>query len=189
MTDDPHSLLTRTALPDALRVLAETMPREGWESHPNFSGLTQFWMERHLMFRRLMELLTASARGRLDGRVDPMKHARETQVYAGHLLGQLQGHHQIEDMHYFPVLRRFDRRIERAFDILDADHHVLDGELHAFASDVQEFLNDWDGAAGREGTAKLLTRLDGFGGFLDRHLADEEEIVVPVILTHAPDLH
>jgi hypothetical protein len=34
----------------------------------------------------------------------------------------------------------------------------------------------------------LRDRLAGFATFLDRHLTDEEDLVVPVILHHAPDL-
>jgi len=44
----------RKGLPDALRVLLEQYPRALWESHQNFDGLTRFWLERHLMFRRAL---------------------------------------------------------------------------------------------------------------------------------------
>jgi len=40
-------LAQRSRLPDALRVLLEQYPRDMWESHRNFDGLTRFWLERH----------------------------------------------------------------------------------------------------------------------------------------------
>ena len=48
------ALADRKKLPDALRVLLEDYPRDGWELDPGFDGLVRFWLDRHLMFRRLM---------------------------------------------------------------------------------------------------------------------------------------
>ena len=55
MADLPDDLAlgVRAGLPDALRVLLADYPREGWESHPHFTGLVRFWLDRHLMFRPL----------------------------------------------------------------------------------------------------------------------------------------
>lgn len=179
----------RTGLPDALRVLAETLPREDWERHPNFDGLTRFWMERHLMFRDLVARLSEGAEARLDGRIEPGRHAAETSRYAGFLLSQLHGHHQIEDLHYFPVLQRLDARLDRGFAILDADHHALDGHIRGLAETANAYLSRWDGADAADRAGDLHAALDRFGGFLGRHLTDEEDLVVPVILTYAPELH
>ena len=51
------SLETRTGLPDAPRVLAEQYPRTDWEAHENFGEMIQFWIQRHLMFRQLTDVL------------------------------------------------------------------------------------------------------------------------------------
>ncbi|MEL6677435.1 MAG: hypothetical protein AAFQ51_01940 [Pseudomonadota bacterium] len=48
------SLTARPGLPDALRVLAEAYPRDMWAAHPNFTKLTRFWLDRHLMFRDVL---------------------------------------------------------------------------------------------------------------------------------------
>lgn len=172
----------RTGLPDALRVLAETLPREDWERHPNFDGLTRFWMERHLMFRDLVARLSEGAEARLDGRIEPGRHAAETSRYAGFLLSQLHGHHQIEDHHYFPVLRDRDPRIAAGFDLLDADHHALDGILNGFVEQANAAIRGIDGDDPRRDAAALHAGLAGLERMIERHLTDEEDLIVPVIL-------
>jgi iron-sulfur cluster repair protein YtfE (RIC family) len=70
---------------------------------------------------------------------------------------------------------RHEPRLERAFALLDTDHHRLHEELEALAEAANGVLRG--GAAG-----PLSDRLAGMERFLDRHLTDEEEVVVPVIL-------
>jgi len=55
----PMSLRSREGLPDALRLLVDEIPRPTWEAHPNFGGMVQFWLQRHMMFRRLLDVLEA----------------------------------------------------------------------------------------------------------------------------------
>lgn len=188
-----EALERRKGLPDALRILLRDYPRAMWESHRNFDGLTRFWLDRHLMFRDLLGRLSAENAGFLDGRSPARSHAARTSRYAGFLLNELHGHHGIEDQHYFPVLAGLEPRIARGFDLLDADHKALDGHLHGLAEDTNALLRAIEAAgaggpeaAARDAAGRLQTRFDGFGRFLDRHLTDEEELVVPVILHHAP---
>lgn len=56
MTSD-LDLQSRAGLPKALRVLVAEYPRTGWQQHPNFNGMVQFLLERHLMFRKLVHAL------------------------------------------------------------------------------------------------------------------------------------
>ena len=182
----------RAGLPEALQVLLRDYPRDLWTSHRNFDGLTRFWLERHAMFRQLLAQLQADGQGFLDRRIDPRAHARQTQRLAGFLLNELHGHHQIEDVQYFPLLSGLERRLGAGFDLLDADHHALDGHLHALAERTNALLSAIaeGGPPGRaqDAAGRLQTALDGFAPFLDRHLIDEEDLVVPVLLHHAPRL-
>lgn len=184
MTD--IALGRRAGLPDALRVLLEDYPRADWEGHRNFDGLTRFWLERHLMFRQVLDRWQAETRGFLDQAAEPRAHAGQTARLGGFLINELHGHHQIEDMHYFPKLTAAEPRLTRGFALLDADHHALDAELAALTETANAHLQALAGTGtGRETAGALLARLDGFGAFLDRHLTDEEELVVPTILHHA----
>jgi len=181
----------RTGLPDALRVLLREYPRAGWEAHPNFDGLTRFWLERHLMFRELLARLSKDSEAFLDRRAAPEAFGGRLARLGGLFLNELHGHHQIEDHHYFPVLAAQDRRLADGFALRDADHHALDGRLDALAGAANAVLRALPGPApaARDAAGALHAALDRFGGTLERHLEDEEDPVVPVILKYAPCLH
>jgi len=187
------TLDTRTGLPDHFRVLLSSYPREAWEQHSNFNGLTRFWMERHLMFRDLQTRLRTETETFLDQGCAPQAYGGTLYQLANAFIGNLHGHHQIEDAHYFPLLSAREARLEQAFALLDRDHHALDpllAELTGLANDVLKQIGR-DGAAQHSGAQDAAGRFHAaigrFGGFLDRHLTDEEDIVVPVILAHGAD--
>lgn len=186
-----HDLETRAGLPEGLRVLLRAYPRDIWDSHRNFDALTRFWLDRHLMFRDLLGRITADAEafldGRIEGRTEGRTHAARASRLTGLLLGELHGHHRIEDLQYFPVLSGLEQRLSAGFDLLDGDHHALDGHLHALAEDTNAALRALrSGADAGAAVGAVHARLGRFAGILERHLIDEEELVIPVILHHAP---
>jgi len=184
-TETHLALETRTGLPDALRVLLATYPRGAWESHPHFTTLIRFWLDRHLMFRRLQGLLCNETEGFLDGGSAPAVYGRALLRLAGGFINELHGHHMIEDHHYFPTLQGLDARIATGFDLLEADHQAIDPWLHRFADRVNAVLADLpSGTAARVSAGALHDDLAAFERLLDRHLTDEEELVVPVLLAH-----
>jgi hemerythrin-like domain-containing protein len=83
-------------------------PRESWQAHPDFHGLVSFWLERHMMFRQLMAHMGRETEAFLDGNRDAQGFAQGMARYGGLFVNQLHGHHQIEDHHYFPLLRQKD---------------------------------------------------------------------------------
>lgn len=183
-------LTQRDGLPDALRILLEQYPRDIWQSHRNFDGLTRFWLERHMMFRQALGQWQADTRAFMDKGRDARAHGQQTARLGGFLINELHGHHQIEDAHYFPALTVAEPRLAKGFELLDADHHALDSELAALTDAANTHLRALGdrNADTRANAARMLAQLDGFERFLNRHLLDEEELVVPVILHHAPRL-
>lgn len=180
-----ETLETRPRLPDALRVLLEDYPREAWEAHPNFAGLVQFWMERHLMFRRLMAMIDAETAALLDGRTGAEAYRPKLARYGGLLLNQLHEHHHIEDLHYFPKMSRMDARLEKGFALLDTDHHALDALMREYAEAANAVLAPGQGPVEVRETAAAFAKVAGrFGGLVGRHLEDEEDLVVPILLRH-----
>lgn len=177
------SLDRRAGLPAHMRVLADRYPREMWGGHANFGGLTAFWLDRHGMFREVQARLQSEAETFLDGGTDPQAFGGRLQRLAGFFINQLHGHHQIEDGHYFPLLITREPRLEQAFQLLDADHHALDSHLHDLTDRTNAVLQAiMAGQPAPVGPLHDLTR--DFAHFLDRHLCDEEEVVVPIILEH-----
>ncbi len=177
----------RAGLPDALRELIRQYPRDGWEENPNYSGLIAFWLDKHLTFRRLTDHLTTDARAMLDGKDDPATYKRKLHRYGSMLIGDLHGHHQIEDAHYFPVMATLDDTTARGFDILDKDHQLMDGFLADLAQTANGVLQAEETPAKvTDATGAFLKSLGRFAPMLDRHLLDEEELVVPVLLKYAP---
>lgn len=177
----PIDLETRDGLPDALHVLVTAFPRDTWEAHPNFGGLVRFWLERHQMFRKLSALLRADTEAVLDGGMDVQDHKARLSRFGGMMLQDLHGHHQIEDMHYFPKLSGREAAVSRGFEILDRDHHAMDGLLNRFAETANGVLR------GQAEPGAFLQELAAFDRMLLRHLEDEEDLVVPVILKHGLD--
>ena len=175
------TLAQRKRLPEALRVLLDEIPRNAWPTHNNFGGMVEFWLQRHLMFRELLERLETETQDSLDNKIDAQGYGARLSRLGGFFLQQLHGHHQIEDTHYFPQLTKLDTRLVRGFDILDADHHALDGLLNDFATGANAVLQAPEKTA-RDATGAFGAQLVTFKGFLNRHLLDEEDLIVPVIL-------
>lgn len=185
----PFALETRSGLPDALRELLAERPREGWRADPGFDGLVSFWLERHMMFRRLLEMIEADAQGALEGGLEPMALARAVSGRGGMLVQELHGHHMIEDQHYFPQLEALAPQLSRGFAILDRDHQALDGLLARFADRANAAIGagmtpETPVAALRDASGALLAETVSLARLLDRHLEDEEDLIVPIILRH-----
>ncbi len=175
-------LATRDGLPDHLRVLADHFARETWDAHSEFGALTKFWLDRHLMFRSLLARMEEDAQALLDGKADPRRYQAALARFGGLFVGQLHEHHTIEDQHYFPMLIGLESRLKEGFDLLDADHHAIDAHLQAFADDANAVLRA--PKLDKTQTDRFLGTLGQSHKLLDRHLTDEEDLVVPIILTH-----
>jgi hypothetical protein len=176
------ALDARTGLPDALRVLLEDYPREAWEADPRFHGLVSFWLEMHLGFRQGLGAMRRDAEALLDRRLDPRAWAPRLARQGGGFVQHLHGHHGIEDHHYFPILATRDARLERGFAILDSDHQALDGHLDAFVRDADGALRALEAPSFLAEAGRFHDNLLRLERLLDRHLSDEEDLIVPVIL-------
>lgn len=181
--DDDLALAARTGLPDALRVLADAYPRNGWTDDPGFDDLIQFWLDRHIMFRRLLADMQTRTQNLLDRSLDPDRFAAILSRYGGMFVNGLHEHHTIEDTYYFPKLMGHDARLQRGFDMLETDHHAIDPMLADFVTAANAILTQTDGRDQLQDNAGDLHRILGhMDRMLDRHLLDEEDLIVPVIL-------
>lgn len=176
-------LNSRSGLPEPLRVLVKEYPADIWESHENFEGLVRFWLDRHVMFRKLLQMMQNDLHGLVVKDMDPEQYRQRLARLGSMFVGELHMHHSIEDHQYFPRLQKLDPRLEKGFEILDTDHHALDEHLNSLTDVANLLLQSNPDSLSKE-TARMQDNLLIMNRFLDRHLQDEEELIVPVILKH-----
>lgn len=175
---------SRPGLPDDLRFLVERYPRGDWPGHANIGGMASFWLQRHDMFRAFGRHLTDGIADYREGRTTAPEFARWFAPRLNHFLGNLDGHHQVEDQHYFPVFARAERRLARGFEILDADHHLIHEALERNAETANAFLRALGESEDRQRFAAdaYADANHDLVAMLARHLDDEEDLIIPLIL-------
>ena len=106
--------------------------------------------------------------------------------YGGNLVGNLHGHHGWEDHTYFPELSAADPRFDAGLDVLEKDHADLDLVLDDFTRQANRVIKlaHLDPKQATEEIGQLHEMSQVIEAFLQRHLADEEELAVPIILHH-----
>jgi iron-sulfur cluster repair protein YtfE (RIC family) len=173
--------------PAERRRLLELHPRETWVARPSLE--TTFWLEVHARFRRACADLEHLAG---DYRVQRCT-ARELAVLAAPrlagLLTDLHGHHQVEDFHYFPAFRSAAPRLAAGIDVLERDHGALQRDVAATRGSLLELrasleADARDGPASSLAALRYVTAAGRLCDHLRRHLADEEDLVVPLLLEH-----
>jgi hemerythrin-like domain-containing protein len=178
------ALETRAGLPEDLKHLIARYPREAWTSHGNLGEMAKFWLSRHAMFRDLGSTLEEASAHFQNGKVGAREFAGFFAPRLQFFLQQLHAHHHVEDDHYFPIFRRADERLVRGFDMLDRDHDMLAAGIESSVSAANRFLRAVEGPP--EELARAADDYAGCGAKLlrglVRHLDDEEDLVVPLIL-------
>lgn len=116
----------------------------------------------------------------------PRRFARLTRVRPA---SSLHAHHSIEDRAVFPIARRKVPARNAAFDVLDADHHAIDTATDEAVRCARSWADQTRAASdssasdacalGDSGTVGALER---FQQLLARHLRDEEDLVIPMML-------
>ena len=174
----------RTALSDELRVLARRHPRESWASQANLGELARFWLQRHEMFRHLDAVIRDGTEDALRERTEAAAFKTWLGRHLGWSLWQFEEHHQVEDHHYFPLFRRAEPRLAAGFELLERDHDAL----HIAIGGMVERANAVLASEARD-RAAFCANLDRFreaqvdlGRELIRHLDDEEDLVIPLLL-------
>ena len=182
------SLAERNGWPPELRALIERYPREVWMGHENLGQMAQFWLSRHNMFRELATSITQGTTAFQEGKMAAAEFPRWLVPRLQFFLEQLHAHHYIEDHHFFPIFRRADERLVRGFDVLESDHgelhHNIDLTVEA-ANALLQSISDTE-TTKRTGEAFAHTSGTLMKG-LTRHLDDEEDLIVPLILDRGED--
>jgi iron-sulfur cluster repair protein YtfE (RIC family) len=187
VTPPDHLLLpVRAGLPGEIAYLREVHPQPLWRGHANYGQMADFWLQVHHSLRehgRELALVTQALR---EGRSDADGFQAAFVPRFNHFIQHLHGHHQIEDSAYFPRFRALDPRMVAGFDLLEHDHGLIHLQLLDTVGSARELL-----AALPQGGGEQRRAVDAYAaasgqllGLLTRHLADEEDLVIPAILEY-----
>ena len=183
-TPDPLDIAERTAWPPALRFLLDRHPRPTWAGHANLGEMARFWLSIHDGFRRLGGTLSAGTLDFREGRLEAPAYRAWLGPRLRYFLSGLQHHHQIEDHQFFPVFGTVEPRLLRGFEVLERDHDSIHQAMLDMVAAANAFLEAPE--AGRDlahGAAdRYAAAGDGLLALLRRHLDDEEDLIVPLIL-------
>ncbi len=169
---------------EEFEALAQRHPRETWASEPNLGELARFWLQRHDLFRQLDEAIRSGVQNALEQRVEAATFRPWLSRHLGWSLWQLEQHHQVEDHHYFPLFRRAEPRLAPGFELLEKDHAALHAKIAVLAERAKAVLASKFSSS--EAFRSDLTRFHdaqiALGRALIRHLHDEEDLVIPLLL-------
>lgn len=183
------SLGTRVGLPEDLKLLIARYPRDVWTGHVNLGGMAKFWLARHTMFRELGSSLSQASDRFRDEAIDAREFAAFFAPRLQFFLQQLHAHHHVEDDHYFPIFRRAESKLARGFEILESDHGAIALCIDNSVTAANAFLQALDGPP--VGVKQAATHYAQSGDILLRsllrHLDDEEDLIVPLILDRGED--
>lgn len=177
-----NNLATRDGLSPELRALLFAIPAKDWPKHAHYTGLAEFWQAVH---RGLRSESGALAKGLAElseiapGDMQSGLLLGELRNLGRHFIGHAHVHHHIEDDHYFPKFKLAFPRLVRPVDLLDGDHRVLEESLDAMERHLNELSAE---RADRDAVGRALDDAQKLDRILGRHLADEEDIVIPALL-------
>lgn len=181
-----YDIHARQGLPQEMQLLLRDYPREDWPGHPNFATATQNWMRAHQMFRQLGDIIVKDTEKLLEKEMETKRYASRLSHYGNQLVNNLHGHHHWEDHSFFPELEAADPRFLRGLEMLETDHTEMDALLNTFTDAANRYLQleRLSPKETREELPAMLKAGESIKRFLGRHLADEEDLVVPIILHH-----
>jgi hemerythrin-like domain-containing protein len=178
------ALDTRAGWPADLRLLIDRYPRAVWHGHANLGAMAQFWLSRHDMFRDIgtaLEQATAAFRA---GTAAAEHFRAWFPPRLQFFLQQLNAHHQVEDLHFFPVFQAAESRLAHGFEVLESDHNTIHQSIERAVATANAFLRTPvnDAEELRSAGDAYAAANDALLRQLRRHLSDEEDLIIPLIL-------
>lgn len=180
----PLELGLRSGWPDSLRFLLQRYPRAIWPGHRNLGQLGQFWLQRHQMFKELAQMLLAGTQELIAGRLDAATFNGWFAPRFAFFVQELHGHHQIEDQHYFPVFMRAEPKLRLGFVVLEQDHDTIHAALDNLVAASEALVRALvaEPAMVTARAEAMAAAIERFLPLLGRHLEDEEDLLIPLIL-------
>jgi hypothetical protein len=177
----------RTGWLEDMRLLLDRYPRAVWPGHANLGQTARFWLQRHDMFRELGGALQSATAQFRAGLVPPPAFQSWFVPRLQLFLSELNGHHQIEDFSYFPLFRAAEPRLVRGFEVLENDHEVIHEAIGKVADAANDLLAGMQTDALQRSADHYANVSDQLLTGLIRHLDDEEDLIIPLILDRSEE--
>ncbi len=176
----------RSGWPDELCVVLRDYPRDTWPS--TRSAMARFWIDKHNYLRHQSAALQGANEEYQAGRAEAAHFGGWIAPRLQGFLGELHGHHQIEDFHYFPAFRSAEPRLAAGFDVLNKDHELIHQGIMNIVEAVNAFIQsiqaegDANDDARRRAADRYIEASRLLHERLERHLADEEDLIIPLMI-------
>ena len=176
----------RSGWPEELCVVLKDYPRETWLKTQ--SSMAHFWIGKHAYLRRQSEALQSANEKHRAEHADAVQFVNWTTPRLQGFLSELHGHHQIEDFHYFPAFRSAEPRLTAGFDVLASDHELVHQGIAAVVESVNAFIATLNPEASgnkdaqRHAADRYIEASQLLHRRLERHLVDEEDLIIPLMI-------
>jgi hemerythrin-like domain-containing protein len=178
-----HILRRENLSPEIRETLLEAT-RDQWAGHPRYHGKANFFMSIHRDLLNGSAQLSKALKQLLDMPEDELEESGAVpgiRNFGGRLISFAHHHHQIEDHGYFPQFTLLYPNLDRAMKLLDGDHRVLEEALHDTESALHQLAN---GRVSHDGLGDLYRGSKALDKILNRHIWDEEDVIIPIFLKH-----
>lgn len=176
------NVLRRAQLDADLRALLPVSAREEWPRHANYAQGAKHLQDIHRAMlsnsEGMTRLFTALAEDRV-ATTQVAAAAQNAHDVARHVVDHLHVHHHIEDEQLFPQFAQWNPKISRPLALLEADHRVLNAAGSVLDQALRSYPAADAKAAAYQRVAQAAAQLDRV---MRRHIADEEDIVIPAYL-------
>jgi len=174
----------RAGWPDELCVVLKDYPRTTWPD--TRSAMARFWIDKHNYLRQQSAALQSANGDYRAGRASAEQFGVWLAPRLQGFLGELHGHHQIEDFHYFPAFRSAEPRLSSGFDVLNQDHELIHGGIMSVVEAVNELIKSIQAEGADDVRKRAADRYIDASGLLhrrlERHLQDEEDLIIPLMI-------
>ena len=179
----------RKGLPAVIKGQLLPLEREQWSQHARYGGKASFFIQYHGDLLATASYLKQTLETLLDSSLTVFnwQQLKAPLSAAQYLVDRAHNHHQIEDHVYFPQFRKIMPQLSKGIDLLDRDHKSLDLALDDLSTRVMSMVMTMDqgDVIDKQQVNTLTDSILHLQRILQRHLFDEEEVIIPIFLLSA----
>lgn len=177
----------RNGLPAVIKSQLLPLAREQWSKHARYGGKASFFIQYHGDLLATAAYLKQSLAILLDSSqtLFTWQQLKNPLSAAQYLVDRAHNHHQIEDHVYFPQFRQIMPQLNKGIDLLDKDHKSLELALDDLNHMVMMMSMNKVDDIKKQQVKLLADSILHLQRILQRHLYDEEEVIIPIFLLSA----